>query len=1180
MTVLHGIPASAQPQALAELFKTQPEIMFIAEHDRDMARIEQGISFFAPQTEIIRFPAWDCLPYDRSSPQAAIMAERLKALTLLLTPARHQRLIITSVNAALQWLPPASDIAKFSATIRTNQHLKPDALVAMLAAQGYRRSARAIEPGEFAVRGGIIDIVPSGMTEGIRLDCFGDEIESIKRYDLMSQLSHGTIDEVALLPASEVLLSRESTELFRTRYRELFGAVSRDDVLYESISAGQYYQGMEHWLPLFYSHTQSLFDYAPQAMVCYSQQIHTIIDERREVIHDYYEARKEALTTSSKKNSFASGAIYQPLAPDDCFISSRQWQALLSARRCTELSLFAASEDGYKPVMPLVQGQSDNTPFDQLRQKQTQGKPLLIACHSVGSRERLYGLLSSHEFFCLMLESWADYKQVKGKTVGLVVLPLENGFEHETFILMSEQDVLGERIARASKKKKNADVFMAEAANFSAGELVVHKEHGIGRFEGLVAVSVQGATHDCLKILYEGGDRLFLPVENIDVITRYGMEDEQAQLDKLGGASWQSRKARLKERITLAAEALLKLAAERQIKKGAVVDIQPGSYDEFCARFAYAETEDQERAIQDVLGDLSAGKPMDRLICGDVGFGKTEVALRAAFATVSPSPQRGEGWGEGENFHSASTPPHPALSPLGRGFQVAVIVPTTLLARQHYRNFKTRFEGFAVNVRQLSRMVPAREQQQTREGLKDGSVDIVVGTHALLSKQIEFKNLGLVIVDEEQHFGVAQKERLKALRNDVHVLTLSATPIPRTLQMALTGVRDLSLITTPPVDRLAVRSFVLPYDPVVLREALLREKHRGGVSFLVCPRIKDMAEIKLQITELVPELRLAVAHGQMAAGELDTIMNDVYDGKYDALLSTAIIESGIDIPTANTMVIFNAHLFGLAQLYQLRGRVGRSKTRAYAYFILPHYRKLTDTATRRLEVMQTLDTLGAGFQLASHDMDIRGFGNLVGEEQSGHIKEVGIELYQQMLEEAVAALKNNVIPSEAEGSKDPSTTLRSAQDDTKDFSPTINLGLSVLIPETYVEDLSLRMGLYRRASQLADEKEIESFAAELIDRFGAIPEETNHLIEVLGLKILCKRAGVERIDVGPKGAVISFYKNQFANPEALLKHIERNPRTLKVRPDQKLVFSYEWKNKDNISAEISQLLHRLLQIAA
>ncbi len=1150
-----GTPASAEPLVLASLLERHQSLLFIATSDRDMARIQSALACMAPDTEILRLPAWDCLPYDRSSPQASLMAERLNTLAALTRPASGRRLVLTSANALLQLCPPKEAITRMMVQVSTGQTISPDKLAAALSAQGYRRASRAMEPGEFAQRGGIMDIVPAGMSEGIRLDWFGNEVESLRRYDLMTQLTCGTLSNFSLLPASEVWLNDATIANFRTRYRELFGAARTGDALYEAISAGQHYPGMEHWLPLFYELPSTMADYLPDCAICYGHDLPALIDERRETIMDYYQARLDALAMSSKSRAAAGGAPYYPLPPESAFLTKQQWQSMLARPHVMELSPYhPPALAGLKSVLPLVQGQADRTPLTQLREMQR--KPTLIACFSEGSRERLFGLLSGHDFFCLNLASWQDRKQIKGKTIGLLVLPLEQGFETDDYLLLSEQDVLGERITRSTRKKKNSDVFMAEAASFNAGELVVHREHGIGRFEGLVAVNVSGATHDCLKLLYDGGDRLFLPVENIEMITRYGMEDDASQLDKLGGASWQSRKAKLKERITLAAEALLSIAAQRQLKQGTVIETQPGSYDEFCARFAYSETEDQLRAIEDVLADLKRGKPMDRLVCGDVGFGKTEVALRAAFAATAAD----------------------SASPDQQRHQVAVIVPTTLLARQHYRNFKARFEGFPVNVRQLSRMVPVREQQQVREGLKDGSVDIVVGTHALLAKNIEFKNLALVIVDEEQHFGVAQKEKLKSLKSNVHVLTLSATPIPRTLQMALTGVRDLSLITTPPVDRLAVRSFVLPYDPVVLREALLREKHRGGVSFIVCPRIKDMAEIRLQISELMPELRIATAHGQMTPGELDDIMNDVYDGKVDALLSTAIIESGIDIPTANTMVIFNAHLFGLAQLYQLRGRVGRSKTRAYAYFILPHYRKLTDTATRRLEVMQTLDTLGAGFTLASHDMDIRGFGNLVGEEQSGHIKEVGIELYQQMLEEAVAALKNNAIPSETKGSKDPSTSVRSAQDDTNDFSPTINLGLSVLIPETYVEDLSLRMGLYRRASQLADAAEIESFAAELIDRFGAMPEETSHLIEVLGLKLLCKKAGIERIDVGPKGAVLSFYKNQFANPEALLAHIDRNPRTLKVRPDQKLVFTHEWQDKNSKCQVLAKLLNNIISL--
>lgn len=1155
---LSGVPTGAEALVLADLcaerikLDNKPQtIIHIAVNDRSLDMMAQGLAFFAPDAEVLVFPAWDCMPYDRSSPIASITAQRVRVLSALANNNSRpsKRVILTTANAILQKVPPRSVMRDVVFSIRKGQSLNRDKLVNYLLSQGYQRTGKAIEPGEFAVRGSIIDIVPSGATEGVRIDLFGDDIESIRPYDLLSQLTEGNIEQIELYPVSEVLLSDSTVQNFRERYREQFGAVSKEDPLYESISQKRNYVGMEHWLPLFYTEIETLFDYCEGALVTMDNEAQTAIEERQESILDYYEARVNALKTNSAKNSFSSGSIYNPLPPDMCFLTLGTWKPALAAMQCAIFTPFVEQTPsastitvGYRPAIRFTQSQADRTPFDQLRESleksAAKNKATLIACFSQGSRERLHTLLmerdKEHQFHSLKIDSWNNIKDIRGKSVGLAVLPLENGFETEKYSILSEQDVLGERIARARPKKKKSDVFLAESSMFGEGELVVHREHGIGRFEGLVTLTVSGAAHDCLKIIYADDDKLFLPVENIDMVSRFGMEEDGVRLDKLGSASWQSRKARLKQRIKIAAEALLKTAAERLVRKGTVLEAATGTYDDFCARFPYVETEDQARAILDVLEDLHSGKPMDRLICGDVGFGKTEVALRAAFVAACAAEHK---------------------------LQVAVIAPTTLLARQHYRNFSARFEGFPVTVRQLSRIVPAKDQKETREKLVEGKVDIVIGTHALLSKQIKFKNLGLLIVDEEQHFGVAQKEKLKEMKSDVHVLTLSATPIPRTLQMALTGVRELSLITTPPIDRLAVRSFVMPFDSVVIREAIQREMHRGGKCFVVTPRIKDIAELKVHLTEMLPEARIAVAHGQMAASDLDEIMNQFYDGKFDILLSTAIIESGLDIPTANTMIIHNAHLFGLSQLYQLRGRVGRGKIRAYAYFLLPHHKQLTKNATRRLEVMQTLDTLGAGFTLASHDMDIRGFGNLVGEEQSGHIREVGIELYQQMLEEAVAQLKS--------GQKD---VLSEHAPEAQEWSPQINLGLSVLIPEEYVPDLQLRLGLYRRIAGLTAEEEINSFAAELTDRFGAMPEEVSHLISTLGIKLLCRKANIERIDAGPKGAVLSFRENRFEKPDALLDFLARNVRTLKARPDQKLVFSHEWKGVEDKIASTKKLV--------
>ena len=702
--------------------------------------------------------------------------------------------------------------------------------------------------------------------------------------------------------------------------------------------------------------------------------------------------------------------------------------------------------------------------------------------------------------------------------IHLAVWGLEAGFETPELTVISEQDVLGDRLIRQPKKRRKAENFLTEVQSLSPGDLVVHVDHGVGRFHRLEVVTAAGAAHECLLLEYAEKSRLYLPVENIELLTRYG--HEEGLLDRLGGGAWQAKKAKLKERIREMADRLIRVAAERALRRAPIMSPPDGMWDAFSARFPYQETDDQLRAIEDVIADLDAGHPMDRLICGDVGFGKTEVALRAAFVA--------------------------AMS----GRQVAVIAPTTLLARQHALSFQERFRGFPIRVRQLSRFISGKEASLTRQGLADGTIDIVVGTHAVLAKTVKIANLGLLIIDEEQRFGVQHKERLKQLRSDIHVLTLSATPIPRTLQLSLTGVRDLSIIGTPPVDRLAIRTFVSEFDPISIREALLREHYRGGQSFYVVPRIKDLPEVEEFLKEQLPELSYVVAHGQMAAGELDDRMNAFYDGKYDILLATTIVESGLDIPTANTMVVHRADMFGLAQLYQIRGRVGRSKVRAHAYLTTKPRMKLTQTAEKRLRVLGSLDTLGAGFTLASQDLDIRGAGNLLGEEQSGHMRDVGYELYQSMLEEAIAKIKSG----ELEG-------LSEADDQ---WAPQINLGVPVLIPEDYVPDLDVRLGLYRRLSGLSTKVELEGFAAELIDRFGKLPREVNTLLLVVRIKSMCKRAGIAKLDGGPKGATIQFHNDKFASPQGLVEFVQDQKGLAKIK-DNKIVVRRDWgKESDKI----------------
>jgi transcription-repair coupling factor (superfamily II helicase) len=1104
-----------------------------------MAQLARALAFFAPDIATYEFPAWDCLPYDRVSPHPAVIAQRMTALSRLarLKGNAGPAIVLTTVNAALQRVPAKAVIAPQSLSAVAGTMLAMDGVTRWLELNGFTRASTVREAGEYAVRGGIVDLYPPGLADPVRLDFFGDTLESIRAFDAETQRTTDELRALDLVPVAEFQLTSETIRRFRQEYVKTFGAVANDP-LYEAVSEGRRHPGMEHWLPLF-GPLDTLFDYVPGAAVALEPLVEDAARERLDQIADYFEARRQALELDK------AGTTYRPLMPDRLYLADPEWHGKLEAAALARLTPFELpDESGVIDIgaragrnFSAERAEAEANVFDavtrQVHALQSAGKRVIVAMWSEGSRERMSGVLADHGL--LNLATVANYPAALGRPktdVSLAILGLEAGFETDDLAVIGEQDILGDRLVRRRRASKRPEDFIAEVTSLNAGDLVVHVDHGIGRFVGLQTIQAAGAPHDCLELHYADEAKLYLPVENIELLSRYGAEEANVQLDKLGGVGWQTRKARLKNRIREMAGELIKIAAARQLHEAPRLIAEHGSYEEFCAGFPYDETDDQETAIDAVLDDLGSGKPMDRLVCGDVGFGKTEVALRAAFVA--------------------------AMS----GKQVAVVVPTTLLARQHSKTFTERFRGFPVKVAQASRMVPSAELKAVKHGLADGTVDIVVGTHALLGKAIKFKDLGLLVVDEEQHFGVAHKERIKSLRANVHVLTLTATPIPRTLQLALTGVRDLTVIASPPVDRLAVRTFVAPFDPIVVREALLRERYRGGQSFYVCPRIEDLAEAKAYLDQTVPEVRVAVAHGQMPAGVLEDIMAAFYDGKYDVLLSTTIVESGLDIPSANTLIVHRADMFGLSQLYQLRGRVGRSKTRAYALFTLPANRRITAQAERRLKVLQSLDTLGAGFQLASHDLDIRGAGNLLGEEQSGHIKEVGFELYQQMLEEAVMSMKAGV------------TDI--AEDR---WSPQITIGTPVLIPEDYVGDLSVRLGLYRRLADLEDDRDIDAFGAELTDRFGKAPEEVEHLLKIVAIKALCRRANVEKVDAGPKGIVFSFRNGEFANPEALVAFIRDQGPAARVRPDMKVVFFHDWPQPEQRLRGTTQILRRLVAIA-
>ncbi|NJR77232.1 transcription-repair coupling factor [Sphingomonas corticis] len=1128
---LAGVPAGFLPSLLADLARAAPlRAVFVASDEAQMRSIAATAPYFAPELEVVQLPAWDCLPYDRASPTLRVMAERIGALHRLQQKPGSAQLVLTTVNAATQRTLTPFRIRQLVATLKPGERIGRDRLAALLQANGYVRTDTVHDQGEYAVRGGIVDLFPSGEDQALRLDFFGDEIESVRTFDPADQRTTGRVERFVLLPASEALLDEDSVKRFRTRYREKFGATATGDPLYQAVSDGRRLAGMEHWLPLFEEKLATLFDHlGDDAVIVRDSGSPQAAEARLEAVADYYENRKRA--------EAAEPGSYRALPAKTLYLDEEEWKRAIADQPAHLITPFHEPEtttvldfqvDGPRDFAPERANQANvyEAVVAHVAKLKKEGRKPVLASYSIGARERLKNLLEDHGLTgARPAETWQEALGAAERGVALTVVGLDHGFTAPGVAVLTEQDMLGDRLIRRAKRRKSADAFLAELATLSPGDLVVHTDHGIGRYVGLTQVPVAKAPHDCVQLEYAGGDKLYVPVENLEVLSRYGSGEEGASLDRLGGEAWQRRKSNMKERIREIAGELIATAAERALRPGEVAEPDSAGYPAFVDRFPYEETDDQDRAIEDVLADLSAGKPMDRLIVGDVGFGKTEVALRAAFVAAMA------------------------------GMQVAVICPTTLLARQHHMNFSARFEGFPIEIGRLSRLVTAAESRKVKEGLADGSIDVVVGTHALLAKGIEFKRLGLVIVDEEQRFGVTHKERLKALRSDVHMLTLTATPIPRTLQMAMSGLRELSVIQTPPVDRLAVRTYVMPWDPVVLREALLREHYRGGQSFLVTPRIADLPDIEDYLRREVPEIRYVVAHGQMTPTEVEERMSAFYDKKFEVLVSTSIIESGIDIASANTMIVNRADRFGLAQLYQLRGRVGRSKTRAYAYLVAPPERQMTDAAEKRLKVLSDLDSLGAGFQLASHDLDIRGAGNLLGDEQSGHIKEVGYELYQSMLEEAILEAK-------AGG-------LRERQ---RDFSPQISVDAPILIPDDYVPDLDLRMGLYRRLNEVDEVRGLEAFAAEMIDRFGPLPVATDNLVKVMEIKLNAKKACVAKLDVGPKGALVAFHDDRPPNVEALMAYVAKLGDIAKLRPDSKLALTRNW-------ADPQARLHGALQLS-
>lgn len=1137
---IYGLPEGADAIALGEMAQKQ-FVLHVCTDDARLNILKETLNYFYPTLEVLMFPAWNCLPYDRISPSNEVLGMRVNTLSnLVFNTNKSKGIMLATVSSVTQKVPPREVYSDVAFSCQAGSFINVDKLTKYLVKNGFNRSGTVREPGEFAIRGGIIDIFPPTDDFPVRLDLFDTQVESIKYFDPLSQRTIEVCSEFKLNPVAEVFLNDTTIESFKKNYRERFGVRSNDDALFENIAEGRKHGGMEHWLPLFYPSMQTVFDYIPKnTKITLDFQFEVARKARQEQILDFYDSRTQQARLEKESKTSVS---YHPIHPELLFLNDEVWESNIQKFDTSEISSFKNPfEDDKKS--PDFHGEraknfssfykDDKEKFFQelrvyIHTQQDHKNKFVIACYSEGARERIEKIFNDHDIENTAIIDTVDaLEKMPRSKIGLIVLPIETGFIFNGYCIISEQDLFGDRLTRQVRKKKNSDNFIQEVSSLKEGDLVVHINHGVGRFISLETMVVGGVSHDCVKIEYEGGDKLYVPVENIEMLSKFGSEDSLGRLDKLGGHGWQARKARIKKDLFRMAADLLKIAAARQLKHADVLEVSEGLYNEFAARFPYSETDDQLTSINAVIGDLHAGRPMDRLVCGDVGFGKTEVALRGAFVAAMA------------------------------GSQVAIVAPTTLLARQHFIEFKKRFSGLPVCIEMLSRLVKSGQAEQTKKDIQNGQVDIVIGTHALLAESIKFKNLGLLVVDEEQKFGVKQKERLKQLKDNVHILTLTATPIPRTLQLALTGVRDLSLITTPPVDRLAVRTNVLPFDPVIIREALMREHYRGGQSFYVCPRIGDLDEVEEELKKITPELKVIKAHGQMPPTTLEDRMTAFYEGQYDILLATNIIESGLDIPRANTMVVHRSEFFGLSQLYQIRGRIGRSKLRGYAYLTHDPKKKLTKQAEERLKVLETLDTLGAGFQIASHDMDIRGAGNLVGEEQSGHIKEIGIELYQEMLQDAI---------EEAKSGNDPLFTLEDS------WTPQINLGTNVLIPENYIQDLNVRLSMYRRIADLVTSDEIDGFAAEMIDRFGTLPEEVKNLLDVISIKQLCRRANIEKVDAGPKGALLSFRNNRFENVGKLVDYIGRQSGSIRLKPDQKIAVIRSWPRVEDRVEGVKKVL--------
>ena len=1122
-----NLPGAALSLAIAEAASNAKRFTLLLTADSQSAeRLQEELAFFAPDLPVLHFPDWETLPYDLFSPHQDIVSQRIATLYQL--PELSHGVLVVPITTALHRLAPKRFLLGSSLVLDVGQKLDVEQMRLRLEAAGYRCVDTVYEHGEFAVRGALIDLFPMGSALPYRIDLFDDEIETLRTFDPENQRSIDKVESIRLLPAREFPLKKEAVTGFRARFRERFDVDFRRCPIYQDLSTGITPAGIEYYLPLFYEETATLFDYLPE-----DSQVFSLpgIEQAAEQFWNDVRNRYEERRVDPERPLLPPAELFMPV--EDCFARLKLWPRVVASQQDVEPGI-GRERFPAQPLPELAIESKASEPLGKLRQF-LDGFPgrVLFTAESAGRREVLLELLARLKLRPQEVEGWGGFLASEER-LAIAIAPLDEGLLLDEVALVAESPLFGQRVMQRRRREKSrdgGDNVIKNLTELREGAPVVHIDHGVGRYQGLVTLEIEGQAQEFLLLQYADEAKLYVPVASLHLIARYtGSDDALAPLHKLGSETWQKAKRKAAEQVRDVAAELLDIYARRAARQGYAFKDPQVDYETFAAGFPFEETPDQQAAIDAVREDLLSAKPMDRLVCGDVGFGKTEVAMRAAFIAV----------------HG--------------GKQVAVLVPTTLLAQQHYNSFRDRFADWPVRVEVMSRFKSAKEVQNAITELADGKIDILIGTHKLLQDDVKFSNLGLVIIDEEHRFGVRQKEQLKALRSEVDILTLTATPIPRTLNMSIAGMRDLSIIATPPARRLSVRTFVMEENKPTIKEALLRELLRGGQVYYLHNDVKTIEKCAADLAELVPEARIGIGHGQMRERDLEQVMSDFYHKRFNVLVASTIIETGIDVPSANTIIIERADKFGLAQLHQLRGRVGRSHHQAYAYLLTPPRKAMTDDAQKRLEAIANAQDLGAGFVLATHDLEIRGAGELLGEGQSGQIQAVGFTLYMEMLERAVKAIRKGEQPN---------------LEQPLGGGPEINLRLPALIPEDYLPDVHARLILYKRIANAADEDGLKELQVEMIDRFGLLPEPTKNLVRLTLLKLQAEKLGITKIDAGPQGGRIEFSADTSVDPMVLIKLIQSQPNRYKFEGATLFKFQVPMERPEERFNTLEALLERL-----